>query len=352
MYFCNMKSSQDIYFVNVTKTIAIFLVVFTHLSTPDNLFNFIGSFHLPVLLIISGYLLNINSDFKTFAKKKMQSLIIPYFVFSVITFLFWYFIDQRFSSDILPKETVWDYLIGIFSGIPSEKYLGFNIPMWYLLSLFCALMLLYGILHLKKYLSLLLIIVCGILGFLLQYFEVPALIFGINVSLFSIIFIYLGIILKNHNIIEKIDKKPIWIKLLFSLIFFAIAYFSSQLNGESSRVYYYLCRYNNYLLFFLSAITGSSAVILLSLCIPKTRILKFFGRNTIIIMSLHLICFTLIKGIQVYVLHIPLGTTSSLLWVNFIYVLCVFLLLTPVIFIMNKYFPILLGRKRKKAKGA
>lgn len=338
---------KDIYFINVTKTIAIFLVALAHLPMPDWLFNFVASFRIPLLFIVSGYLLKTKISFTQFVKRKIQTLIIPYFFFAIITFLFWFFFGSKYGNDMFSSIKAYKYIVGIFLAIPSKEFLGFNIPLWYLLSLFCSVIILYFILQMNKYLTVIAIVLCCIFGFILQYYNVNELPLGINISLFSVFFIYLGKIIRRNKIIEKIEKKPLLIKILFSIICLVLCFFISQKNGENGRVYFYLCHFNNYLLFFFSAITGSFAVILLSLCIPKIKLFNFLGRNTIIIMALHLMCFAIIKGAQIFIFKIPKEITDNLYWVNLIYVLLTFILLTPIIFLMNKYFPIFLGRRKE-----
>lgn len=75
--------------IDLTKGIAIFLMVCGHTSIPLSISNWIWSFHMPLFFIISGILFNATKypNFNLFIKKRGKTLIIPYIIFSLITLL-------------------------------------------------------------------------------------------------------------------------------------------------------------------------------------------------------------------------------------------------------------------------
>lgn len=66
--------------IDLTKGIAIFLMVCGHTSIPLSISNWIWSFHMPLFFIISGILFNATKypNFNLFIKKRGKTLIIPY----------------------------------------------------------------------------------------------------------------------------------------------------------------------------------------------------------------------------------------------------------------------------------
>jgi len=349
MHPSSVLRAKNIYFINVAKTLAISLVALAHLPVPSGVSAFINSFHMPLFFLISGYLLKTDDiSPKDFVRKKFRTLLVPYFAFVLISFVFWYFAGRKFGEDALSGYDIKKYLMGIFLVIPSKEYLGFNLPMWFLPSLFCAEVLLYQIRRLKDKYAFLIVVICFAFGILLHEIHFFRLPWGLDVCLFSMFFIQTGKWLRNKNLIEKyLVGISLPVKILVSLVCLGICIYVSQLNHFAEPVYVYKCQFNNYLLFLVGAFSGSLFVLYLSDCLPHIGLMNFFGRNTLLIMSFHLIGFSLIKGVQVFVFHIPVSLVENSLLVCILYVVIVFVALSPVIYIVNKYIPFLLGREKK-----
>jgi fucose 4-O-acetylase-like acetyltransferase len=286
-------------------------------------------------------------SFKKMIVKKVRTLLLPYFLFAFISFLYWFFIGKNYGDDILQKHNATQYLTGIFLAIPSKEYLGFNLPVWFLPSLFCTEILFYFGKKIFKQYSFIIFIFCFGLGILLKEFEVGRIPYGLDVSLFALLLIQTGQWLKNRQLIEKyICNQSLVVKIGFAVIAFCLTCFVSQINQENGSVYIVDRVFNNYFLFFAGVFTGNLFILYLSNCLPVIRLFNFYGRNTIILLGLHLIVFSLIKGIQVFLLGIPIETTQDIFIIDIIYVIFVFILLAPVIYCVNKYMPFLLGRKK------
>lgn len=90
---------QDTSYLNIMKGICIVLVVFGHAIIPNirennpillGVWNFLYLFHMPVFFFVSGYLFEFNkykyTDNRKFIIRKFQLLMIPYFVYSFISY--------------------------------------------------------------------------------------------------------------------------------------------------------------------------------------------------------------------------------------------------------------------------
>jgi len=343
-----VQTKQDIEFVNIAKTIGITLVAIGHLTIPTNGLLFINGFHMPLFFILSGYLLSCSKyDLKSFAKRKAQTLLIPYLFFAVVSFLLWYFAGQK----LIPRESgihLFKYLYGILLAIPSMEYLGFNIPIWFIPSLFCTEMIFFIY---QKYIGRYTGVFCVFLfiaGIIFKHYAGFRLPYGLDVGLFTILFLYSGYQLrKNNQIITYIQQiKPVF-KYGGIIVFGILTYWLALLNGTSGEhVSVYTMRFYNYPLFLCSAFSGAIFTILLSVSIPNCSLFGFFGRNTIVILGFHFLCFSVLKGIQVFIFHIPLETAHDVYLLNFVYVLLTFAALTPVIYCINRFAPFLLGREK------
>jgi fucose 4-O-acetylase-like acetyltransferase len=325
------------------------LVIYDHLSIPHIPTVFINSFHMPVFFCISGYFISTQKyAFKDFFVKKFRTLIVPYFFFAIVGFLFWFLIGRKYGDDANSYPDVSKYILGVFWAIPSKTYLGFNFPIWFLPALFSTEIIFY--LYQKychKYSWI--IVICSFLtGILLKQilsFRTP---WGIDVALFAILFVQLGYSLKKKNLNDAFFTRIsfLW-KTIIIMMSVILMFLLSNINAtESSEILIYALQFNNYFLFLATASTGIIFVFVLSSCIPAFNFLRFYGRNTIIILGLHIMGYSVIKGLLYFILHIPLEVINENSYLKLLMAVSNFIVLTPVIYIINRYIPQLLGRRK------
>jgi len=335
----------NIYFINVAKSLAIASVVMGHLPVEERLSAFINSFHIPLFFIISGYLLHTEGiTFIQFAIKKLRTLIVPYYVFAVITFIIWYLVGRKFGGDADGGYDTFQYLVGVALAFPSKDFIGFNLPLWFLPSLFCAALLMYPILRIKNVvLQAVVVGCCCMAGFLWHAAGGAGLPLGCDVSLFAVLFLFVG---KKAAQLSPVLRLSPLLRFSLAILSIALCVIVSQINAGEEHVDMYRYHFNNVMLFLITAFSGSAAVLLFSAMLPEIKPFNFFGRNTIVIMSLNLLCFSALKGVQLFIFHIPLEALEESLLLQCLYVALTFVLLAPVIYLINKYIPELLGRKR------
>lgn len=122
------------FFIDVLKGWGIILVIWGHSS--QFLFNEIYSFHMPLFFFLSGCFFNWKMSSKDFVKKKVRQLLIPYFIFFLLSCLYYMILlalTGRFSLETLFM------LEGIFP-INNEII---NTPLWFLYALFWMSLLYY-----------------------------------------------------------------------------------------------------------------------------------------------------------------------------------------------------------------
>ena len=80
------KHNGRITWIDFFKGFGALLVIFGHSSLPEYLAWWIWSFHMPMFFYISGYLFSNHKaiDLKQFLKRRVETLIVPYFFFSAI----------------------------------------------------------------------------------------------------------------------------------------------------------------------------------------------------------------------------------------------------------------------------
>jgi fucose 4-O-acetylase-like acetyltransferase len=341
---------NEVRFLNTAKVITVFLVIFDHLGgNPFHSSIFINSFHMPLFFCISGYFISTQKyTFKDFITRKFRTLIIPYFFFAITGFLFWFLIGQKYGDDANSQPDIFKYIWGIFGAVPSKAYLGFNFPIWFLPALFSSEITFY--LYQKYFCKYSwIIVICSVLtGALFKQILPFRLPWGIDVAFFAVFFIQLGYCLKKKNMNDTFFAGiSLWGKIAIILTSTALTILFSNINATGdSKVLVYALQFNNYFLFLVAACTGIICVFVLSSCIPSFRFLRFYGRNTIIILGLHIMGYSVIKGLLYFIFHVPVEVLNENAYLKLLMATGNFIILAPVIYFVNQYIPQLLGRRK------
>lgn len=100
-----MKSSNKrIQWIDIAKGIGIILVLIGHISLNKKINNFIYSFHMPLFFILSGYL---YKNKENYVKKKTKTILVPYFIVSIISFVYWFLIERHIrEQNIFPLNAL------------------------------------------------------------------------------------------------------------------------------------------------------------------------------------------------------------------------------------------------------
>lgn len=128
--------------LDIMKGIGILFVVFAHVFHKSGI---IYQFHMPLFFILSGAAMTYSkSGFSL--KKKAKSLLVPYFVFSIICFVYWALIESRFRpmhdvaifGDGIGLNVKLQQFANIFTAINCMSAFVYNIVLWFLPCLFMA----------------------------------------------------------------------------------------------------------------------------------------------------------------------------------------------------------------------
>ena len=314
-------------YIDYSKGIAILFVIFGHVYSGNNIATtWIYSFHMPLFFIISGFLLklNKNKDTKSMILKKFKSLMVPYILFSIISILGYYLINDL--SHMVLKKSIFN-TITLF-GVEA---------LWFLPTLFISeSIFLYEKNNIDKnkykilfYINIFLIIYIFMLIDKKNYNSVIENFTIVLVrSIVALFFINIGYYL--YKVISKINLKiyQIFILAIISVVF-------SKLNGS---VNLYSVQFDNLFLYVLNSIIGSLLIIAIAKKINGSKVLEFLGQNTLIIMATHqLIIEAILKSTLIKYLN------------GIIFIFIILLLEYPLIKIISKYLPFMLGKKREKS---
>ena len=116
------------------RGIAIFLVVFGHITHIAELRNYIWGFHIPIFFFISGLLFKPDkyNSFNDFLRNKIRNLIIPYIIFYLVTLCYYILIESHVRGGVSSLKL----LLGMFYGSYYNNFMYFNGALWFLPCLF------------------------------------------------------------------------------------------------------------------------------------------------------------------------------------------------------------------------
>lgn len=343
-----MDKKRDIY-LDALRCIGIILVILGYVLKDNIVGSIIYYFHMPFFFLLSGMSMYFSYKeeitFKEYFSKKVKGILIPYFTFAIITFIYWAIFEKRIRNQ--DNISTISNFINVFLGFISKDGYAFNIVMWFLPCMFTTDIIFYFINKLDKFSNIILIIL-----FLIGYTLVQNKIFmpfGIETSMISILFLYFGYILKKKEI-SIFDNRivSIIIAVISMLGLFVCYRFDYQLDMLNHI-------YPNIILFFIGTLSG--IYITMFVCnfykfVNKRMlsILSFLGKNTLIIMCFH----EPIKRIVIKLFSIISHISEEVLRSNIIFALLITIVILvvtiPIIYIINSYFPLIVGKKRINSK--
>ena len=173
---------ERIIWIDYVKCIGIYLIVLGHLPI-TNLFlrQWIFSFHVPLFFMISGVLFksNTNTNFATFLKNNLMTLIlvtVPYYIFGmgftgIIDFMFY---KDRFSIGNNLVNPIYNFLMG-YDGLG---------PIWFLFALFWIRVICYLLSSIMRPIyiftySVLVAFIAYYIGFRTNYYQISTALFAL-----------------------------------------------------------------------------------------------------------------------------------------------------------------------------
>ena len=280
------------------KGLGILFVVLGHCFPPQQqLTNYLYSFHIPLFFFISGYFfpgMKNQLRFKEYFNKRFKRLMLPYFGYGIFTYLVWLAVGRKFGVNKELAISPLKPLIGLFYGNGFDNYLVFNIAIWFLPALFSTLILYFWLFHYfnrnQVYLfsGTLALLIIGIIDSKYNNFRLP---WGIDISFVAIFFIYLGH--QGKAVLSKIWRQKTYIKFGLGILFLLIGYFFQRLN---SGVSFNSHSYGNIFYCILAASSSILGYTVVTKVLLNNRILVFLGVNSLKILALHILSFSLISA--------------------------------------------------------
>ena len=145
---------QRIQWLDNLRAIAIFFVVLGHtVGLPEPVYKLIFSFHMPIFFWISGVFVKEKIREETlfeFVGKLWKKRLIPYALFSVLSYMAWFFLFRHFGTQAALKIDPVRPLIGMFYGNGINNWLVHNTVLWFFLCLFVSEILFFFIIKMPS----------------------------------------------------------------------------------------------------------------------------------------------------------------------------------------------------------
>lgn len=285
---------KRIHWADALRGVLILMIVYGHTaSNGDMLKHYLYSFHVAAFFFLSGFLFSKGTHgFKAFLKKKFVSLMIPYYIFSVISIAIFTLLGSFASVklDVAIKHgEVYKNILGMLYANAVEGYMKWNLPLWFLPCMFAAQLMAYPVSEKvrasvkKNSLRVFPIVLCASILPYLDYFvfRVRALPFHLESAVFLMPFFLAGMCMREISLDTCVNTLPKWILCLFLLLSGGIT--ALTLN---CRVNYFLSSYGKITVFYLSAFLSVFGLFMLIQRF-ESRFLSFIGKNTLPILLMH-----------------------------------------------------------------
>lgn len=172
-------------------------------------------------------------------------------------------------------------------------------------------------------------------GYLFQYYSHKFKIrlpLGLDIMPMALFFYLIGKVFNNYHIKFSKNWKTVFILIITSILFCVLNY-KFFIGIDMMKL-----KYDNILLILSSFTLGSLSLLSLSALIEKQKAIEYFGKNSLVVLGMHLILIRLMNVIfDAFNLNIKW-------YYQFIIIL---LILYPIIVFINNYLPFFIGAGRQ-----
>jgi len=322
--------------IDQARGLSIFLVIYAHNFPVYEAY--IYSFHVPLFFFISG-MFHPKKVTTAVLKRRAKMILVPYFVWAFLLYFFWLFIGRKYGVSSEYDLSPLNNFIGIFYAQGGKSFMDWGIPIWFLPCIFMVFVYFSAIRKIKNITFSNIVIILGVLaGFFWSRLIGINLPWSLDVALVAMGFYAIGNLLKE-GIINLSKNTALIIGILFLGINILMFYFNT------TKVDMYRSIYGEEVLFFISGLSGSLAVVLLFKSFPVFKFFSYLGKHTIVLLATHLRALTVIKLVLLLITGVAVFEFTEI--EKLLFAIVQVLILIPVIWLINKYIPILDGKVKK-----
>ena len=312
----NVVSSEHFAYIDIAKGIAILMIVFAHINTEGTgissiFYRNFYSFDIPLFFVLAGMTFcGPEVTFGQFISKKAKRLLIPYLIYSIITFVWYAMVEISMPEfDLSATQSIGESFIEIFLARGSVNYLQHNPALWFVPCLFLTELLFFFISKCKAWLKTVICILLGIVGYVFTLDFMPQIFrelpFQAEVAFSALPFMLIGNALVKKAGLDGIQKFFIknkiaaWIGVAVSVVCVICL---TNLNAlflpvdAKAHVSMGSNQLGNILIFYVNAVIGSIMILMFSSLLAdvmkeRTALHKswlvWLGERSYAIMAIH-----------------------------------------------------------------
>lgn len=320
---------KRIEFIDIAKGVCILIVIYTHIL--GDLFDdlkILFCFHMPIFFTLSGLFFKTYNSFTEFIRRKTNTLLVPFVFFYALSYIV-YFIKKLIFGSIQSFQ-IWDFVGGTQM---------FNIPLWFLLSLFLMNLILFPVIRFvnSKYLRIVIVALFGIIGYSSNGGQN---LFFLMSTMTCLPFFYFGIILKSIGYIDLDRSKSTKVtEMVTGIIALALGFFIAYRVPTPPRLLYF----NNTVIsgaaweIYLCSFSLVAGLLILFKYLLKGKFLSYIGQNSIVLLVIHMLIAPF-----VYPIVGKIFTGNLMYIISFIIIVIFSIAIIP---LANRYTPIIIGKK-------
>lgn len=271
---------------------AMILIIFGHTigycSELRELTEYLSSFYVPLFFVVSGYLFinNPNENLITFMKRKAQRILVPYYVFALLSLIPFYLYSGEIQGILASQRDIdnslFHALFNILYASGHSGGLAQNSPLWFLPCYYTVIVLAKAVTEKirleRKYTNIVLAFGFLLIGYIVYRFFNYAYPYCLETALIMLFFFFLGRQIRVSHL-TLLKSKSIYIGLI--LLGFIVHFY----NGKIS------CMNNSYGAYFhafvVAAAFTSVGLLLWFSALKPNKTLSYVGVHTIPFLVLH-----------------------------------------------------------------
>lgn len=349
-------------YIDIAKGVGMLAIIWGHIMLFGWSYKLVYSFHIPLFFCLSGMCFNQKKYDSVWQliKRRVQTLLIPYVIFSLVTWLIYVVGVLAFHNDTM--QNCWYYLLQTVFAQGSGGYLEHNVALWFVTCLFVVDVLYYFISKLPDWANILVCLLCAAGGILMSshYYNITTLPWSVDSALSAIPFFAFGNLmvkkLSHEKIVQSVDNHLL-IYVVVTVLLTVFLVINVQNNGYISMGHN--CLGDRTWLFYLNAFIGTVSTILFSLILSSLlskgilkrtiTYIRWLGNNSFYAMASHLPLKAALLTIPARMLHTNTGSgLCSNIWISLVAFIATLLVTSIVIQLINKGKELFAKRKQYK----
>jgi len=264
--------------LDVAKGYGVVMVIIGHLYFP-RLTPYLYTCHLPLFFFLSGYVFRTYASWSVFWRKKVRSLLVPYFAYGLVQIGFYCLYT------VGPAHFHWTVLIDKLTELIVQRRFW---SLWFLTCLFVTEIIYYALARLlprQKHRLIASFLLCLLA---LAYYRLSgqAIAWNIDAALVALPFFALGqLYYRLHLPVCRRHQRVAWLLVVaFLIIDLACLWYNRHLGYEGLEMF--RSRYYLEWLTLPGAVAGIGAVVIWSQFFTP-RLVRFWGRHSLFLFACH-----------------------------------------------------------------